>query len=67
VDDPGDLAVIRKSPNPALREHEIAVDHDLEHAILALDQRDSSSEFCFQLGRQPGGPWPVVSNPAVFD
>jgi hypothetical protein len=67
MNDPGNLAVIRESPNAALREHQVPVDRDFENTVFTLDQLDSIPELRLQLGRQPGGPRPVVSDSAVFD
>jgi len=50
-----------------LREDRLPVDHDLENTILALDEAGVRVELRFQLCRQPGGSWLVVSNDTIFD
>jgi hypothetical protein len=51
-----------------LREHQVAVYGDFEHATGGLDELDLGVGVGFlHLGRQPGGPWFVVSNDAVLD
>jgi len=51
----------------ALREDQRSVDFDLEDTVFALYQACVRSELVFQLSRQPGGAWLVVSNDAIFD
>ena len=49
-------------------EDEQAVRHDLEDSTGTLDQPDRDArEVLLELGRQPGGPWLIVSNDAVGD
>jgi hypothetical protein len=67
MDESSDFAVVGESADTTLREHEIAVGHDLEDTVLAFNQLDGAPELGLQLGRQPGGPRLVVSNSAVFD
>jgi len=67
TDDPRHLTIVGKSTKAAFRKDDVFVNRDLENAVLALDQLDGVPEFTLQLDRQPGGPRPVVSNPAVFD
>jgi hypothetical protein len=61
------LAVFRKSTDGALRKHQAAVDDNFENAVRASDQTGRGSEFAVQFCRQPGGPWLVVSDDAIFD
>jgi hypothetical protein len=50
-----------------LRKHHVAVDLDIEYSTATLDQRDVRAELLFELVRQTGGAWQVVSHHAVFD
>ncbi len=61
------LSRIGESTHLTLREDRCSVDLDFEDAILALDQSRVRAEFFFELGRQPGGAWLIVSNNAVFN
>jgi hypothetical protein len=67
ADDPLHLAGLREPSHLELREHQLVVHLDIEHAATALDQVGRRIELPSQLGRQPGGPWSVVSAPAVGD
>ena len=61
------LSIIRESPQRALREHQLTVNDDLEDTVCTLDKTRRGAELLIQFGRQPGGPWLVVSNDAIFD
>jgi hypothetical protein len=61
------LPVVRKSSQSALREHQFAVDRDLEDPVLALYQLNRGCKLALQLGRQPGSPRLIISNNAVLD
>ena len=61
------LSIIRESPQRTFRKHQLTVDDDLEDTVCTLDEARRGAEFLVQLGRQPGGPWLVVSNDAIFD
>ena len=61
------FSIIRESPQRTFRERQITVDDDLEDTVCTLDEARRGAEFLVQLGRQPGGPWFVVSNDTVFD
>jgi len=61
------FSIIRETPQRLFREHQVTIDDDLEDTICTLDEARRSAEFLVQLGRQPGGPWFVVSNDTVFD
>ena len=50
-----------------LREHQVTIDDDLEHTVCTLDKTRRGLELVVQFGRQPGGPWLVVSRNAIFD
>jgi hypothetical protein len=51
-----------------LRKDQLAVSHDLEDPAGAFDQLDRQvGKTRLELGRQPGGPWLIVSNDAVGD
>ena len=61
------LAVVGESVLFAFGIDDFAVGYDFEDTILALDQSYRGIEFLFQLGRQTGGAWVVVSLHAVFN
>ena len=61
------LSIIRKTAKGSFRKHEITIDDDLEDPVRALDQLRRCLKLSVQFGRQPGGPWLVVSDDAVFD
>ena len=51
-----------------LRENHIAVNSYLEYASRAFDQVDVGiGVYSFDLSHQTGGPWSVVSDPAILD
>jgi hypothetical protein len=62
-----DLSIIRETPKGPLRKHQITVDDDLEDTVCTLDEMRRGAKLPIQFGRQPGGPWLVVSNNAIFD
>jgi len=62
-----DLPWRRKALLLMLREDHVAVDDDIEHAIVALDQRRVDAELVLDPGRQTGGLRKVVSTTAVLD
>jgi hypothetical protein len=62
-----DLSIIRETPEGPLRKHQITVDDDLEDTVCALHETRRGAKLLIQFGRQPGGPWLVVSNNAIFD
>jgi len=61
------FAIIRETPQRLLRKHQVTIDDDLKDTVCTLDETRRSSELLIQFGRQPGGPWLVVSDNAVFD
>jgi len=61
------FSILREPPQRMLREHQVTIDDDLEHPVCTLDKTRRGLELLVQFGRQPGGPWLVVSNNAVFD
>ncbi len=61
------LALRREASLVALREHLIPVDGDDENASAAADDLAVDPELSFDLSRQTGGSWEVVSNAAVVD
>jgi hypothetical protein len=61
------LALRRKAPFLFLREDGFTVDRDDEDSAAAADDFAVDSEFPFDLSRQTGGSWEVVSNAAVVD
>jgi hypothetical protein len=61
------LAVVWETAQRPLREHRITIDDDLEDTIRTLDETRRGAELPVQFGRQPGGPWLVVSSNAIFD
>jgi hypothetical protein len=63
----GHLAVVGESSDGAFREHQLSIDHHLENPVRTVDQLGRGSELSIQFGRQPGGPWFVISNYTVFD
>ncbi len=67
MDRAGNFTIVGKASELSLRENEVPVHHDFEDTVLAFDQLDLAPELRLQLGRQPGGPRAIVSNPAVFD
>src|SRR5207244_5929872 len=65
-----DLAVVGMAFLGLLGEHEVAVDHLLEHTTAGGDQGqlgDVTGAVRQELGRQTDGPVRVVSDHAVFD
>ena len=65
-----DLAVVGMAFLGLLGEHEVAVDHHLEHTTAGGDQGqlgDVTGAVRQELGRQTDGPVRVVSDHAVFD
>jgi len=48
-----------------LREYERAVDGDVEHTAIALDELRLHAQLTQQPGPQTGGPWQVVSPAAI--
>ncbi len=65
---PEDLSGLRVSSQRLLGEHELAVNHDLEHAARRLDELHSGLRVRpLDLGRQTGGPGLVPSDDAVLD
>ena len=51
----------------ALREHELAVDDDIEHTTASLDEYRLEGQLASESGRQTGGLREVVSLHAVGD
>jgi len=62
-----DLALGRETAFLFLREDDFAVDRDDEDSSAAADDFAVDPEFPFDLSRQTGGSWEVVSNAAVVD
>jgi hypothetical protein len=62
-----DLALGRETAFLFLREDGFAVDRDDEDSTAAADDLALDREFPFDLSRQTGGSWEVVSNAAVVD
>jgi len=50
-----------------LRKSELPIDHDVEDAILALDQLRIDTEILGNCGRQTGSLMKIVSRDAVSD
>jgi hypothetical protein len=50
-----------------LRKEHLPVQDDIEDPVVALDQDGSDPDFPLDLGRQTGGPWKIVSTPAIGD
>lgn len=61
------LVVVGEAPFLLLREDRTAVDTNIEDAARSLDQLRLDVKVLLDGGRQTGGAWEVVSNPAVFD
>jgi hypothetical protein len=61
------LALGREAAFLFLREDGFAVDRDDEDSSAAADDFAVDPEFPFDLSRQTGGSWEVVSNAAVVD
>jgi hypothetical protein len=61
------LALGRETPFLFLREDGFVVDRDNEDSSAAADDFAVDPEFPFDLSRQTGGSWEVVSNAAVVD
>jgi hypothetical protein len=61
------FSIVWKTPERTLREDKVTIHDDLEYTVRTLDEARQGSELPVQFGRQPGGPWLVVSNDAVFD
>jgi len=61
------LAGLRKSIDLVFGEDRLAVDDNVEDAVLAADQLGLDSELLGNLCRQTGGSGPVVSGRAVAD
>jgi len=62
-----DLSGFGETSQLPFREDDFTIDLDLEDTVATPDQPGICTEFVFQLGRQPGGTWLVVSNNAVFN
>ena len=62
-----DFRVIRKSSRVMLREHDTAVDDDIENAAMALFEFDIDAELVADFGRQTGGLGQVASSDAIDD
>lgn len=62
-----DLAGLGEASGGLLREQELAVEGDLEHAARSLDQLGVEVEALGDFRRQTGGAGVVVSNDAVLD
>jgi len=67
LNQPLDLAGVGETADPVFRKDHVAVDLDVEDTSAALDQVHISSELVFQISRQTGGSWEVVSFHAVLD
>jgi len=61
------LLIFRKLTALLLGEERFAVRNDLENTAVATNQLGLDTELLSQGGRQTGGPWQVVSMPAIFD
>lgn len=62
-----DLALGRETPLILLGEDRLLVDGDDEDPSAAADKLAVDAEFPFDLSRQTGGSWKIVSNAAVVD
>jgi len=62
-----DFFLFGKTSFVGLRKNLRAVDADVEDSAAEADDLRVEPELSFNLGRQTGGPWEVVSNSAVFD
>ena len=62
-----DLARIGEPTGHVFREHQLAVQVDVEDAAAPLDQLGPDAELPLDLVRQTGGTRTVVSDDAVFD
>jgi len=62
-----DLGALRETAGCVFREDHVAVGLDVEDPLAAGDQLSVDSEAVFDLGRQTGGAWFVVSDLAVID
>jgi hypothetical protein len=61
------LALGREAALLFLREDDLAVDRDDEDTSAAADDFAVDPEFPFDLSRQTGGSWEIVSNAAIVD
>src|SRR5512145_7732 len=61
------LARLRVPSELPLGKHGLPVDPDLENAAAARYEHDFCLEFPFELRRQTGGAWFVVSDQAILD
>jgi hypothetical protein len=59
--------MLGEAPELLLREHELAVDGDLENAAATLLQDRLDPCLLLDVGRQTGGTGQVVSDDAVLD
>ena len=68
IDQADDLPLVGVPTDLELREHELPVDRNLERPAGRFDQPHGCFGIpAFNLGRQTGGPWLVVSDDAVLD
>ena len=59
--------VLRKTSFSLLAEDQRAIQHDIEHTAIALDQGGAGTGLLLHGGRQTGGPGQEVSFTAVGD
>jgi hypothetical protein len=63
-----DLTRLGMTAGLPLREDKQTIGHDLEDPAGAFDKPDRQvGKTLLELGRQPGGPWLIVSDDAVGD
>jgi len=62
-----DLSLFGEATRGVLREHQVSIRDDVEHAVVTLDQPGLDPEVVGKPGPQTGGPRKVVSTHAIRD